>query len=261
MIKTKKLPSVTRFVLLGLAFLISCTPATRALEPEARLRVSLSRPLRWVTSGAWTKSGDALLAPDVLAEDLLRISPQGEVSIALAKGTSATLRRPSQIRLVGGYLIEDEASRQILRLDGQLGLVGSIPAARVLDDGVELTEVYDWSLMGEGILAFGDLRRNGELWQSAFLYFDGAGRHQIFHRVPAAADVRIQYLWSMPYIATAGDVGYILFLDESRLRYRTFARQLSDHFQCSAILDVLNNLLIRVATGTRIALKVVNGRD
>lgn len=187
---------------------------------------TLTQPLLWPQSAAWDESGSRLLVTDVLAEQVVQISPDGGVSVALknqadaANGdalSSYSLPLPTQIHAVdGGYLLEEDKTEQILQLNRDLEVVGSMPIQRKIGAGeAELRAIFDWTPMGTGILAYGDLQGPGDSWHSAFLYLDADGRDQIFQRLPTTAEVRRLYLRSQSYLAALGDVGYILFLESS----------------------------------------------
>ncbi|MCP4545527.1 MAG: hypothetical protein GY835_03540 [bacterium] len=129
------------------------------------------------------------------------------------------MKSPSTIRpAYGGYLVEDDQSDKILYVNDHLELLDDpiLIGNRKMADNLRLLEVYDWSPMSEGILAFGDLESPEEYQESAFLYFDfdDAGQNQIFYRIAITDNVRNHYTRNMPYIATLGNVGYILFMDE-----------------------------------------------
>lgn len=214
------LPSGTAFA--------SLLPPTRLLGPNECYRVALSKSLLWATSGAWAENG-ALFVVDALLGKVLVISADGEVATGLANESASTPgsvgskpRRPSMIRTIDGeYLLKDEMSAQILHIDSFFNSSSSSPVnPRVVAEDAggqrkgKLQRIYDWSPLGDGYLAFGDLEKPKGEWYSAFLYFDSSGRQQIFKKFAVDDQVCNHYLRDMPYIATLGDVGYILFLDE-----------------------------------------------
>ena len=131
-----------------------------------------------------------------------------------AHGTSEELpvRRRSQTAYFDGEYDAHETfglsvgPRLPLRSSG----IEPVPGNRA----VRLMAVHDWSPMGDGILAFGDLESPQEGFQRAFVYFDDKGGHQIFYRDATTARASDpNRLLTMRYIATLDDVGYILSPD------------------------------------------------
>ena len=192
-----------------------------------------NKRIEWATSGAWSQSGDSLLLVDTLQAQVLKISLDGEVTTGLAtslvsaaSGPDQPLRRPSQIRpIAGGYLLEDEIPDAIFRLDSDLRFDGADGVRRQpMGGGKELQVIYDWTPLGDGILAFGDLanpegsedRARDRDWQSAFVYYSprDSRAHEVFFRIDVNAPVRQHYIGNMPYLAALGNAGYILSLDE-----------------------------------------------
>ncbi len=231
----RQLPGRLRVLLTAVSLLVfGLVPAAWAqnLALDQCHRVPLSDELEWPTSGVWTTATglDALLVVDALARRVASISPFGQVGEGLAgeivlasSGLLRPLTKPSQIRAAGGgYLIEDEESDEILRLNSYLEVAASIPVKTTMQAHLSESEqatfyerhaIYGWAPMGQGFLAFGDLK-GPEGWLSAFFYFDGQGQLEILERFDIYAEVTDHYLRNTSYIAVLGDTGYILSLNE-----------------------------------------------
>ncbi len=194
------------------------------LEPDRCYRALLTPELpgyglEWPTSGAWSEG--QVLVVDAYAGHVVRISRRGQVGSGLAStlpleasGSQRPLARPSQIRAIdGGFLLEDEASDDILRLNSYLEVSESTPV-KTSDVPYERSSIYGWSPMGEGFLAFGDLK-GPRGWMSALFYFDKEGRLEIFYEVAIDAEVIDHYTRNTAYVAALGDVGYVLSVDET----------------------------------------------
>lgn len=221
---------------LFLVFALLCVALTQ-LAPAQDLQASwcyqsgLSEQILWTTSGAWAEDG--LVVVDQLDEQVRQYAPNGVMRATLEARILATgvagdrkLGAPAQIReTASGYLLfndndlrdDDPTPAEIIKLDERLEALPQpikVEGRELGSDGT-LAAIFDWAPMGEGILAFGDLRLDDDVWESAFLYFDESGRHQVFERIDSHADVVNHYTaGTMPYIATLDDVGYILFMNE-----------------------------------------------
>ncbi len=213
--------------------------------------VRLSKRIPWVTSGVWLGDEQTLLVVNTgtrsleqqgqrqgsipfASSPLLKISSEGKVR-ELGRGldfpsaaVTFELERPSQIRRhKDGYLLQEnhetanlQQAREptdILRLGAKLELKNiTRTGGKSLTEALELATVYDWSPVGSGFLAFGDLKdiKNDEQ-ESGFFYFDGAPTGWVLHRISNQANVRNHYTKNAPYIASIGETGYILFLEQS----------------------------------------------
>lgn len=198
---------------------------TEATGPQGCAQVQLSRALLWTTSGVWLDDGQVLLV-DILEEQdrrFLQVAANGNVTPQPVKSLSAA-SDVSQVRRTDNGIILYDRSRQAkiryLGPDSDLAKKSTRVRSRQFPSREprtpELDQIYDFRPFGQGFLAFGDINYGAEPsdWESAFLYFDDSGRHQLFYRLPITAQVCNHYLRNMPYIATLGESGFILFMNE-----------------------------------------------
>ena len=216
----------TRLPLLLLAAALLATPWALAQPPKAETctRASLSSPLAWATSGIWVGGHQAaaeILVADPLKEQVRGISRDGEVSSRLAgqvptvEGESLPIGRIFQVRAAGDrYFFEDHRNKLILELNSDLEQVAQVEVStRDASGRHRLDTIWDWSPLGSGFLAFGDIvEEKTNRWFSAFLYFDREGLKRIFHTVPLDSDAREFYV-NNRFTASLGDTGYFLTLE------------------------------------------------
>ncbi len=94
-------------------------------------------------------------------------------------------------------------------------LIAPTVEERTITDDLTLTSVMAQTAMGNGALAFGELSSSGDGESiSTFLYYDDFGREQIFSTLSMDVPIRNFYLRTPSYLATIGDTGYVLLLDE-----------------------------------------------
>jgi len=222
---------------------IALTTACPALASDC-FRTSFSKPLDWVSSGAWTQNGRALLVADPLAGDMFRVSLDGSVDSVFVAGKRSLgvrcseLSLPWSIRSVdGGFLLEDEGVTpsfpdRIWLLDPDMKCQNSLLIkGNVLDKKKKkLHVVYDWfpmKLDGKGdtigVLAFGDIKTEYEKskdgWESAFLYIDNKGMNRVYKSMGAnekVAPARAFYTRdTFDFITSThgGTVGFFLLVD------------------------------------------------
>lgn len=214
---------------------ISGPLAAATAEPSDHLVAGCSEraipSMGWARGGAWAPDGSLWLL-DVLDRGFIRFVPDtGEYH--RVRSSEGGWNHPASIKQRGGELlvydhgrvaqVMDGPTGEIRRLDGSLATAGLAVEDRGLDGleatlgaGAVLKNMYDWHPVGNGVLAFGDIKLGGKAgWASAFVYFDPAGAAQIFETVPIDADVFNQYARNVSYIAGVGDVGYVLFLNEN----------------------------------------------
>lgn len=191
------------------AFAASPLDDARDASSHACLRVSLERPLLWTTSGVWA-NGELLVA-DAFKESILRVGLDGAQGSAGAIGAA----RPSQIRGRPGYglIVEDKEAGMLIHVDENLSVIDKEVQVKGRSlGGSRLSAIYDWVPMGNGFLAFSDLQQ-GDDWTSAFIYFDDQGGSRSFSEIAVADPARLPFLRNGTYLASLGDLGYILRLD------------------------------------------------
>lgn len=186
-------------------------------------QIQLSAGLEWPTSGVWTDDQEELLVADPLAGQVTRISRHGHVETELAgelvraDGLLQPLGGPSQIRAAAnGFLLEDERDQRLVRLNLNLEVVDTSPImSSKRSEPLQRHVIYDWTPMGQGILAFSDLADSDGNWTSGFLYFGSHGRQEVFRKIAIGDEAADFYTRStISYVAALEDVGYILALSE-----------------------------------------------
>lgn len=226
LVSLRKFFSVSGASILFAAIVASSTLWVHAdtLIPDNCYQVKLSTRLDgWPRAAAWL-DGTTLLVTDVKDRRVLAVGAQGEVLSDIDKfvprpnAELKSLQWPSRVRATeNGFYIHDKLTGDIVLFDRWLQKEGSFTVkGRQIANGFTLQVVWDWTPMGDGILAFGDLKRsNGDWADSAFLYFDNSGKSQIFYRLAGDSEVRDHYIGDTFHIAVIEDVGYILFLEET----------------------------------------------
>jgi hypothetical protein len=190
----------------------SAIQKTRLLAPwaEGRVHVDFAVKPLWVHSGAWSSEGSLLLA-DVLRGGLLHYSSTGSLLGTMASGPSPYPGSLSGIRPWGdGFLIREGGGRFLL-LDSRYRVVRqwNLLAGKKGKRG-EIRSIFQWSPLGQNILAFGDLLRNDGTWVSAWLRIPMAAPEsfEILKTERPTDPSRRLYLLGNPYVASTGSTGY-----------------------------------------------------
>lgn len=227
---------ITGVMLLFLSVSGARFASAQDLDSRYCFRVNLSQEFGWATSGVSMPGSaePALLVVDTLQDKIMKVSSAGVVSQGLPEkitsafgAASASLRLPTHIHHSSeedGFLILDDSHpARILHLNTDLGLVDEILVEnRSLGNGVSLMAVFDFVVLGDGILAFADLLGpESGAWESAFIYLgpshsDISVNHQIFYRLETTSHPRNYYIRNIPYLASIGSAGYILLMREGR---------------------------------------------
>ncbi len=190
-------------------------------NPASCYRVKPSKPLLGPTSGVWSSDGSTLLIADALAEEILSISPKGEVS----SSTPNMLIRPQLIRrnFDGSYFFEDLGRQAILDFNARFEVSFNLKKETKLQNApfgeVELVALYNWISLESGFLAFGDLKTpkttDGPAeHRSSFVYFNRSLEE--FFGPPISIDnaARQHYVHNSSYISSIdGTTAHILRLE------------------------------------------------
>lgn len=207
--------AVVASVLAAMAFgLVPSGASARNLAADRCYHATLSNRLSWMTSGAPSFTGEpAVWIVDAATDELLRIDQHGWVeSEPPGFPLDSRLTKPRQIRATAsGYLVldlEDSHHPAILRLDGALALEETfqVPTA--------VQAIYDFTPLGNGILAFGDLSLEEPI--TAFFHLDPQGELQVFYGYRPSDEVIYNYATdnTRRFLTSLGGVGYVLFLEE-----------------------------------------------
>ncbi len=190
-------------------------------------RISIPPPQARATADGSTRSSDPETEASAMIE---RESSQGYLSksrpnLGLRIRREATRVEPgdgaSPVPISYSPSVPDAGKNQALGLlaegldDREADSDSSFIPPPSISANAELKTIYDWSPMGSGILALGDLELKGSRDDllSAFFYFDERKRPQIF--LPFnVTDSPNHYLRDMPSTAVLEDAGYILFHEE-----------------------------------------------
>ena len=223
------------FILLSALFVLvplGRSPLGQDLDSKQCYEAVFSEPITWVTSGVWVDdddAGKALLLVDTYrdADDaVLKISPNGNVEPSLNLKNLAPSPPDKPLQLIGRdgeyWLLDVGRPALISRLNGAfkswqppISIENRVLDKVSSDLSLSLMMVHAFTPMASGILAFGDLRGD-DGWTSAFLYFEESGHWQIYRTLGTTEIARNYYLQNIPYLASIGDAGYILFLDGNR---------------------------------------------
>jgi hypothetical protein len=188
------------------------------------------RPL-WVHSGAWDQDGVLLLA-DVMRGKLLRYSRTGNLMGIVGTDEEVALRHPTALQPVSsGNLVRDGGGRFVL-LDRKHTKVREWDLFVTGRQGT-LRSIFQWSLIGESMLAFGDVLQADGAWKSAFVRIPlgTPEKFEILNLQAPSDPNRGFYLLGNPFLATLGDTGYVLMLDKPFVIYEVPSREALDRLK------------------------------
>jgi hypothetical protein len=120
------------------------------------------------------------------------------------------LRSPSALHSLGDKLIVRDGEGRFLLLDHQQRVIREwMPLGKRGSQG-EIRAIFQWTPLGEAILAFGDLLRPDGTWGSALFRIPLAAPQdfEILKTLSPTDLSRRLYLLGNPYIATLGSKGY-----------------------------------------------------
>lgn len=202
-------------------FLVVLGGAAAASEKVCQ-EVRLTKRPGWTNSGAWSASGDLLIA-DARQKVVLRYSGSGRALGTIPEPLSSNLEDffpqtiSSQqgkliVQAMGGDLIAlDKSYRPQIQRDTSL-IKGARPETR----GRSIQGVQQWQPVGaEGIIALADI--NGpqpDAWETAFVRFPLARPQDFKVLAPVPESATSPYFVGHPYIASEGSIGYALLVDQ-----------------------------------------------
>jgi hypothetical protein len=184
----------------------------------------------WLNSGRWAPDGTLLLA-DVMRGTLLRYLPTGEFAGAIGRQQVTTLQHPSSLQTAGpATVIKDLGGHFIVVEQGYRAsrswnlLPGGVGGGRN-----QLRSIYTWSLMGQYMLAFGDLRLADGTWRSAYVRIplSAPEKFEILQSLAPTDPTRGFYLLGYPSTANLDTTGYFLSREERPAIYEVPSRELS----------------------------------
>jgi hypothetical protein len=178
-------PIPTAVLLFGALF-----PSAGASEQATHLpcrEVALSMRPGWTVSGSWSDDGSILRIVDLFREEVLQYSDEGEYLGVLAEAKESTF----DLVLPGRRRPEN--------------LEGAFYGHRV----------------GSDFIVFGDVLRRGsppgeETWRSGFfrVQADTSDKLQSLYEISPDDPMRLFYRLGLPLIASLGETGYILLMEE-----------------------------------------------
>lgn len=181
-------------------------------------RLILSPAPAWITSATWSIGEDKLIIADSLEGSIDLYSTQGVRTAAMTKlkGSPEVDVKPALMRQVpGGYILKN-GEGSMLFLNPSFGIIGSgIVVWSAEDQKGSIGAVYDWTAVGDKIVAFADVKEKD--WVSAFVEFSSVNPKdfRILKRIPVKSSVRRIYPLGFPYTATVRGVGYFILLGEN----------------------------------------------
>jgi hypothetical protein len=188
-----------------------------ALGVERELTLSPT-PL-WVVSAAWGPDGD-LLVVDALSRQVVRYPIDGGrgEEVDAWRQVSVKAPRPSAVVVAGGrYAIEADTAH-LAYLNDRLGFAGELDVATATrGPRGEVATLYDWTLTGEHVIAFSDVKlataASGQPeWTSGFVKIPLAAprEFEILRRVGLDDPERGYYLLGLRLLTSVGGDAYLL---------------------------------------------------
>ena len=209
-------------------FFLACCSAGSLSASCLSIDFGSQRPLHWSTSGAWSADDQDLLVVDTYKNEIIGVSLVDgktrrwtEVVEDLGlRDLQAWVQDPKQFRATtaGWLLFDKNQGAKLIQLDDSLERIGapiSVQQRTLKSSGgppanIELNWIYDFAEMARGVFAFADIKRSSVSYESAFLYFNGAGEHRIFSSVANDHPVRGLYVRNIRFLAAIEDRGYFI---------------------------------------------------
>lgn len=191
-------------------------PRPAALGASGSVRAPFDVKPLWVSSGVWDRSGTLLLA-DVMRGAILRYSPNGQLL-----GTVTLSGSPSGLQTAGNRTVVKDREGRFLSLEpgssafGEGSILGRSQGPRG-----EIRSIFNWSLAGKNLLAFGDVLLPDGTWKSGLLRvpLESPRNFEILRDWAPGHPARSLYLLGNPYVASIGNRGYFLSLDGAPALY------------------------------------------
>lgn len=210
---------ITYATLLVVAALVGAAGADAATVGVER-ELTLSPTPLWVVSAAWGPGGD-LLVVDALSRQVVRYPLTGGRGEEVEAWRQASVKAPRPSVVVGDgsrWAVEADTAH-LAYLDGRLAFAGELDVAGATrGPRGEVATLYDWTLAGDHIVAFSDVKLGGAAasgqpeWTSAFVKIPLAApqNFEILRRVGLDDPERGYYLLGLRLLTSVGGDAYLL---------------------------------------------------
>ncbi len=175
---------------------------------------------RWTYDGAWSREGSELFLVDAVRRQILVYHAQeGRFRGAWAWHADGTgiLRSPASMETTSdGVLVVEEGEGRWIWLDveGQpLREVALLAESRSASGA--LGGIFAWTLVGEEMLAFGDIELADGSWESGFVRVPLASpaEFELLHPTALDSPARLFYRYGQNFVARVGAKGYFLAME------------------------------------------------
>lgn len=228
-----------RSLIPALAIVCVCSEALRvagADEKQTRGFVTcqeLKRQGEWpefTNSGVWSADGTRLFLLDNARQRLLEFSTekservvQGEIGKRLKRGIPRRV-----VPLEGGGIYVQTDENRFTEIRGKS--IKDVVASPSPSHGI-ISKVYNFTVVGEEVVAFVDVEESSDTWQRGFVVFPRM-QPEAFRwlRKGISTAERTFYRLSFPYIATIGDTAYVLRM-ETRPELYAYTKEFGDSLE------------------------------
>jgi hypothetical protein len=190
-------------------------------------RSPLTRPPLWTGSGVW--NGEDLVLVDTVGRGLLPYSADGQARLEPPGPLSKALTKLYPMRIAAGgdgrLVIQADANR-FLTLDRGYAAVGNVSAhltAAQDRSGSMIDKVFTWTLAGQDVVAFADVRPPGlrsNEWATGIVRFSAETEKSGFEfpsnmnrPIDADAISRKYHRLGYAYITSLGDTAFYILMD------------------------------------------------
>lgn len=182
-----------------------------------------------VSSGVFTDGGETLLLADPLGKSLLPFSMDGRLQNRIPPLLSRVLKDvPPQVVLQQGERLFVGVPRsRVLMLDKGYSVMTQeavqVTEVRKKDDELTLQGMFLWRPVGSDFLAFSDVKAANDRWWSALVRFPARdpASFEVLHSVGLLAPSKVFYQLGFPLLASLGDDGYVLLMENPIGIYRS----------------------------------------
>jgi hypothetical protein len=221
-----KLDVAALFLLLGPLL----APSVGAAAAEGCHLNKLDPSPTWVGSGAFSEKGEVLLIANPGHGVILPYSRQdGRLLDALPPRLNKTLQavRPQVIQQQGDQLYLEVAQNKLVTLGTSYAFMGKKSMVTEGTTG-QMAGSYLWQPVGSDFLSITDIQLPKEgAWWGAIVRFpaNNPAAYSVLQWMPLTDPSRIFYRLGYPYLASLGDDGYLLKMDNVPGIYRSSKKE------------------------------------